>query len=133
MSARDDFPRVTGITNEDQWLDMCDEIDTLRAWKEEATQVIDKWERCFAAVEKKGYLGRLGEFKSDHVLHWIVGWHTPAPEEILLTGRLSERDPSEQSVPKPEGPSTYSQMDFGREDIIGFAIDDKWHPTPGGL
>jgi hypothetical protein len=71
MSARDDFPRVTGITNEDQWLDMCDEIDTLRAWKDEATQVIDKWERCYDAVEARGSHASVGAFKSDHVLKWI--------------------------------------------------------------
>lgn len=30
MSARDEFPRVNGETNSDQWADMCDHIDALR-------------------------------------------------------------------------------------------------------
>lgn len=29
MSARDEFPRVNGETNVDQWDDMCDRIDAL--------------------------------------------------------------------------------------------------------
>ena len=90
MNAENDYPTgYDGMITVRQYDAMCDEIDQLRAWKADATQVIERWERCSDAVEQMGYRGPLGGYKSDHVLATIGQLHaTQHVDRDAMIGQL---------------------------------------------
>lgn len=77
MSARDDYP-LLALHAADEYavpgkrteiIYALDEIDRLRRWKAEATQVIDEWDRVWDAA---GRPGPLGETKAETVRRLLV-------------------------------------------------------------
>ena len=65
-----EFVTLAGVSNEIDRLRV--ERDTLTAWKREALQVIEAWDRCYEALERAGHPARLGQSKADHVQQWIT-------------------------------------------------------------
>lgn len=49
---------------------LADEIDRLKRWQAEATEVLDRWERVYWAL---GSPGRLGQSKADAALAAVQG------------------------------------------------------------
>ncbi len=95
MSAYDEYHHLTGNKFRTGALGAVDcdramdEIDRLRAWKADATQVIERWERCADAVEQMGYAGPLGGYKSDHVLATLGQLHaTQHVDRDAMIGQL---------------------------------------------
>ena len=56
LSAKANYPYYTR-THYDQWLEMAEEIDKLRAWKNEAMRVLNDWEDVWIAAGEPGPLG----------------------------------------------------------------------------
>lgn len=50
-----------------------DELERLRRWKTEATQVLDEWEVCYDVLAAAGHPAPVGAVRARHVADYLRG------------------------------------------------------------